>query len=144
MATYAAKTWTIKSKDTRKLEALKMRWLRAISGVKLRDRVRNEAVRTALHMNTTITDIIKTKRLKWFGHVARRPVDIPPRLPRSKTARPTAQEMVHPNPRGHWPIISDSKTQNVRKGYTRGEKSRRYRGSSMDYAHKSSQSIFYR
>ena len=52
-----------------------MRYLRAISGVKLRDRVRNEAVRTALQMNTTITDIIKTKRLKLFGHVARRPVD---------------------------------------------------------------------
>ena len=33
MATYAAETWTIKSEDIRKLEALEMRYLGAISGV---------------------------------------------------------------------------------------------------------------
>ena len=43
-ATYASVTWTIKSEHNRKLEAFEMRCLRAISGVKLRDRVRNEAV----------------------------------------------------------------------------------------------------
>ena len=51
-----------------------MRCLRAISGVKLRDRVRNEAGRTALQMDQTITDTIKTKMLKWFGPVARIPI----------------------------------------------------------------------
>ena len=66
IATYAAEKWTIKSEDSRKLEAFEMRCLRAIYGVKLRDR--NETVRTAAHINT-ITDTIKTKRLKWFGHV---------------------------------------------------------------------------
>ena len=90
IATYAAETWTIKSEDSRKLEAFEMRCLRAISGVKLRDRVRNEKVRTALQMNTTITDTIKTKRLKWFGHVARRPVD-------NNAAR--AYHLDFPNPR---------------------------------------------
>ena len=38
IAAYAAETWNIKSEDNRKLEAFEMRCLRAISGVKLRDR----------------------------------------------------------------------------------------------------------
>ena len=96
IATYAAETWTIKSEDSRKLEAFEMRCLRAISGVKLRDRVRNETVRTALQMNTTITDTIKTKRLKWFGHVARRPVD-------SYVARAYHLDFPNPRPRGRPP-----------------------------------------
>ena len=50
-----------------KLEAFKMRYLRAISGVKLRDRVRNEAVRTARQMNTKITDTIKPKGSSYLG-----------------------------------------------------------------------------
>ena len=75
IATYVTETWTIKSADSRKLEAFEMRCLRAISGMKLCDRVRNEAVITALHMNATITDTIETKRLKWFSYVARRPAD---------------------------------------------------------------------
>ena len=96
IATYAAETWTIKSEDSRKLEAFEMRCMRAISGVKLRDRVRNETVRTALHIDTTITDIIKTKRLKWFSHVARRPAE-------SYVARAYHLDFPNPRPRGRPP-----------------------------------------
>ena len=113
-ATYAAETWIIKSENSRKFGAFEMRYQRAIFGVKLRDRVRNEVVRTALHVNTTITDSIKTKRLKWFGHVTRRPAEsypcVRPRLSKSKTTRPTAKEMVHQNPRGYRPATGDSRT----------------------------------
>ena len=70
IATYGAETWVIKFEDSRQLEAFEMLCHRAISSVKLRDRVSNKTVRTVLQMNTTITYTIKPKR-----HVARRPAD---------------------------------------------------------------------
>ena len=73
-----------------------MRYLRGISVVKLHDRVRREAVRTALHMNTTIEYTIKNKMIKWFGHVARRPVD-------SYVARAYHLDFVNLRPRGRLP-----------------------------------------
>ena len=82
--------------DSRKLEAFEMRCLRAIFVVKLRDRVRNEAMRTAQYMNTPITYTIKTKMLKWFGHVARRPLD-------NYMVRASHLDLPNPRPRGNPP-----------------------------------------
>ena len=85
-----------------------MQCLRAISSVNVRDRVRNEAMRTALHMSTTISDIIEIKGLKWFRHVAQRPID-------GYNARVYRFDFSKP-------------------GFTGGENSRRERGSREDYA----------
>ena len=93
-----------------------MQCQRAISGLKLRDRVRNQAVRTVLHMNTTILYIIK---MVWAcGPKTCRQLHcrcVPPRIPKSKTTWPSAEEMVHSNPRGHRSTTGDSGTQSVRK-----------------------------
>lgn len=75
IAIYASETWTLRAEETRKLEVFEMRCLRAILGVTLRDRLRNERVRRELGLESTITDIIKKKRNSWFGHVVRRPQD---------------------------------------------------------------------
>ena len=73
IAVYASETWTLKTEDTRKLEVFEMRCLRAILGVSLRDRYTNERVRNTLQITETITEVIKKKRLRWFGHVTRKP-----------------------------------------------------------------------
>jgi hypothetical protein len=73
IATYAAETWTLKAEDSRKLEVFEMRCLRAILGVTRRDRLRNHHIRAALNVSSTISDVIKQKRLRWFGHITRRP-----------------------------------------------------------------------
>ena len=49
-----------------------MRCLRAILGVSRKERKTNEFIRKSLDLKETIVDIIRTKRLKWFGHVVRR------------------------------------------------------------------------
>ena len=50
-----------------------MKCLRAILGVTLLDRIRNQKIRKQLGIERTIIDIIRKKRLQWFGHVMRLP-----------------------------------------------------------------------
>ena len=61
IAIYAAETWTLKSEDARRLRVFEMRCLRAIHVITLRDRCRSEAIRAALHIESKITEVIKTK-----------------------------------------------------------------------------------
>ena len=49
--------------------------IRAIRGVTLRDRLRNDDIREQLGAMPTITEVIRERRLRWFGHVMRRPED---------------------------------------------------------------------
>ena len=72
-----------------------MRCLRAISVVRLSDRVRNESLRTDLHMNTTITYTIKPKCSSGLA-LARRSVD-------SYVARANHLDFPNPRPRGRPP-----------------------------------------
>ena len=58
--------------DKRKLEVFEMRCLRAILGVTILVRMRNDYIRKKLNVKYSITEIIKKKRLKWFGHVVRK------------------------------------------------------------------------
>ena len=50
-----------------------MRCLRSILGVTRRDRYRNDNIRRTLEMEDSITDVVRRRRLKWFGHTIRRP-----------------------------------------------------------------------
>lgn len=72
---YASETWTLRAEEARKLEVFEMRCLRTIMGVTLRDRLRNERVRSHLKMETSIIDVVREKRNRWFEHVVRRPQD---------------------------------------------------------------------
>ena len=96
IAMYAAETWTLKAENTRRLEVFEMRCLRAILGVTRRDRLRNEFVRKTLNVQNTITVVVKQKRLRWFGHVTRRP-------PESHVKQVYHQDFPNPRPRGRPP-----------------------------------------
>ncbi|XP_071724837.1 uncharacterized protein [Rutidosis leptorrhynchoides] len=49
-----------------------------VSGLTLKDKVRNETIRSNLKV-APIDEKIREGRLRWFGHVRRRPIDIPVR-----------------------------------------------------------------
>ena len=59
IAIYGAETWTLKAEDSRRLEVFEMRCLRAIRGVTLRDRLRNDDIREQLGAMPTITEVIR-------------------------------------------------------------------------------------
>ena len=73
-----------------------MRCLRAILGVTRRERLRNEHIRKALQMKNTITEVVKQKRLRWFGHVTRRP-------PESFVTNTYREDFSNQRPRGRPP-----------------------------------------
>jgi hypothetical protein len=71
MRSFAAETWTLIEKDKQTINAFDMRCLRCLLGVSLLDHIRNDDIRKRLGIKKTIINIIKAKRLKWFGHVTR-------------------------------------------------------------------------
>ena len=75
--TYGCEIWNTAQVQTRKLESFHQYCLRRILRVRWFHRVRNEDVLRRASI-TALTDIIATKRLRWFGHVSRMPED---RLP---------------------------------------------------------------
>jgi hypothetical protein len=75
---YGSDTWVLRSQDCRVIETSQMRFLRAVAGVTLRDRVRSEDVRKRLQTGNVFEDIKQYQR-KWLEHVERMS---PERLPR--------------------------------------------------------------
>jgi hypothetical protein len=69
--TYGAECWAAKRAHEQKLHAAEMRMLRWMSGVTLKDKMRNEHVRGSLRV-APIADKMREARLRWFGHVERR------------------------------------------------------------------------
>ena len=57
-----------------KLSVAEMRMLRWMSGFTLRDKMRNEYIRERVGV-APVVDKIRESRLRWFGHINRRPVD---------------------------------------------------------------------
>ena len=70
---YASETWSLRVEGERKLLSFEMKCLRSLLGVSLRDRLKNETIRKILNVGMSITDIIRKKRMKWFGHVVHLP-----------------------------------------------------------------------
>ena len=54
---YSSETWSLFAEDKRKLKVFENRCLRAMLGISLHDRVRNEKVKKNLNINISITDI---------------------------------------------------------------------------------------
>ena len=92
IAIYASETWTLKASDKHKLEVFEMRCLRSILGVNIRDRITNVAVRKGLKCETTIVQEIQKRRLRWFGHVVRKPHE-------NFVSRAYRQDFPNPRPR---------------------------------------------
>ena len=73
-----------------------MQCLRSILGVSRLNRIRNEEIRRITRSEETIIEVIKNKRLKWFGHVCRKTSD-------SWVHQAYKKHFPHPRPRGRPP-----------------------------------------
>nr|VZH95009.1 unnamed protein product [Spirometra erinaceieuropaei] len=70
---YGCECWALRVADERKLEVFDHHCLRIILRVKLTNFVSNEIVRARCENIARITQAIQERRLRWFGHVLRRP-----------------------------------------------------------------------
>ncbi|BHF63561.1 hypothetical protein SprV_0200655500 [Sparganum proliferum] len=70
---YGCECWALRVEDERKLEVFDHHCLRIILRVKFTDFVSNETVHARCDNIARITQAIQERRLRWFGHVLRRP-----------------------------------------------------------------------
>ncbi|KAL6530710.1 hypothetical protein OROGR_014570 [Orobanche gracilis] len=75
---YGTECWAVKQCHVQKMNVTELRMLRWMCGHTKKDRLRNEVIREKVRV-TSIEDKIMENRLRWFGHVRRRPVDAPVR-----------------------------------------------------------------
>lgn len=94
---YGSESWVMLDKQTSRITAAEMRFLRRAVGKTRRDRIRNEQIRELFEV-TELRKTIETRQLKWFGHVCRMEDEREPR--KVLEARPTGKR-----PRGR-PRIS--------------------------------------
>ena len=71
---YGTECWAIKKQHTHKISVAEMRMLRWMCGKTRMDKVRNEDIRSLVGV-APIEDKMKENRLRWFGHIVRRPTD---------------------------------------------------------------------
>ena len=79
---YGAECWATNKQQVHKMSVAEMRMLRWMSGKTRKDKIRNEFIRGSLGV-APIGDKMRESRLRWFGHVQRRPMTAPVR--RSET-----------------------------------------------------------
>ena len=75
---YGAECWPTKRRHVQQISVAEMRMLRWICGHTRRDRVRNDDIRDRLGV-APIEEKLVQYRLRWFGHVQRRPQEAPVR-----------------------------------------------------------------
>jgi hypothetical protein len=75
--TYGSETWVLRSQDCKRIETSQMKFLRAVAGVTLRDKIRSADVRKRLQTRNAVEDIKQYQR-KWLEYVERMS---PKRLP---------------------------------------------------------------
>ena len=67
---YGSECWTVRKKEEQILEKTKMRMLRRIKGVTLRDRVKSVDIRKELGVSS-VQEKVREMRLRWYGHMQR-------------------------------------------------------------------------
>nr|KYP34423.1 Retrovirus-related Pol polyprotein LINE-1 [Cajanus cajan] len=75
---YGTECWAAKGKHENKLHVAEMRMLRWMCGHTIKDRIRNECIRESVGVALIVEKLVES-RLRWFGHVWRRPADAPVR-----------------------------------------------------------------
>ncbi|PVH47796.1 hypothetical protein PAHAL_4G154400 [Panicum hallii] len=75
---YGAECWPTKRRHVQQLSVAEMRMLRWFCGHTRKDRVRNEEIRDRVRV-APIEEKLIQHRLRWFGHVQRRPPEAPVR-----------------------------------------------------------------
>jgi hypothetical protein len=73
---YVAECWPTKMRHVQQLSVVEMRMLRWICGHTRRDRVRNDDIRKRLGV-APVEEKCVQYRLRWFGHMQRRPAEAP-------------------------------------------------------------------
>jgi hypothetical protein len=71
---YGTECWPMKKQQVTKMSVAEMRMLRWMCGKTRRDRIRNETVREMVGV-APIDEKLRENRLRWFGHVYRRPTE---------------------------------------------------------------------
>lgn len=79
IATYASETWEMTEKHKKKFLTLQMDFLRRSCRVSKLEHITNEEIRNRMNIDSTIVDTIEQKRLIWYGHVKRMPLERWPR-----------------------------------------------------------------
>jgi hypothetical protein len=77
---YNSETWTLNEAQKRRLKVFEMTCLRRIAGVTRRDRIRNKEIHSRLHIRQDIVDKIRTRRLRYFGHISRMGIERYPNI----------------------------------------------------------------
>ena len=67
----AAETWCLKAKKVAKLNSTEMDFWRRSARISRKDNVRNNIIKQKMNVTRSLLGDIKTKRLKWYGHVQR-------------------------------------------------------------------------
>ena len=73
---YGTECWAVKYQHVHKMGVVGMRMLRWMCGHTRKDKIRNEDIRGKVGI-AKIKGNMKENRLRWFGHVKRRPSDAP-------------------------------------------------------------------
>ncbi|KAL5157078.1 Outer envelope protein 64, mitochondrial [Glycine soja] len=71
---YGTECWAVKSQHENKVGVAEMRMLRWMCGKTRQDKIRNETIRERVGVAPIVEKVVEN-RLRWFGHVERRPVD---------------------------------------------------------------------
>ena len=96
--TYGHELWVMTERTRSRIQAAEMSFLRRVSGLSLRDRVRSSDIREELGVEPLLLHIERSQ-LRWFGHLVRMP---PGRLPGEVfRARPTGRRP-RGRPRTRW------------------------------------------
>ena len=75
---YGSECWTLRQRDKSRINSSLIIFLRSLSGVTLRDRIKSEEIRKKWNVEERIDDI-QNYQLKWNQHVLRMPEN---RIPR--------------------------------------------------------------
>nr|ABD32695.2 RNA-binding region RNP-1 (RNA recognition motif); Calcium-binding EF-hand [Medicago truncatula] len=70
---YGTECWAVKSQHENQVSVAEMRMLRWMSGKTRHDRIRNDTIRERVGVAPIVEKLVEN-RLRWFGHVERRPV----------------------------------------------------------------------
>ena len=71
---YGSETWSMKIEDMQRLERAENMMVRWMCGVTLKNRNASADLRSRLNIES-VRDVVRRGRLRWYGHVERRPDD---------------------------------------------------------------------
>ena len=71
IAIYGSETWCMTQRDSEKLSVFENNCVRSILGVKLKDKISLRILRAAAKIDNPIENVIRKRRLTWFGHICR-------------------------------------------------------------------------